>query len=279
MSEGVDVYGKYNKITDFAKVRAAGIEFAYVKLSDGVTTREDYGYVNGFRTHNIAVGGYHYAQFGDPIAQANLIVDRCLAYGATDLAPALDLESPFVPDEHALSFSIDFLNQIEKRGYQPCFYANQSMMNSLREPILRAVPNTYIWLARYGANPTGAFDLHQYTSSGTVPGIIGSVDRNRGITPYNRMVENMAITAADADLIIQRLVTYGFLKEGMDPNGGDANYVRLYSTMAADPVKLLRDIKGEVEGLTLVTPEVDYDLLADKVVERLSALKFVPETA
>jgi hypothetical protein len=54
-------------------------------------------YVAAGKSVGIAMGGYHYAQPGDPVPQVNRLVDRCGAYGALDLAPALDLEAPFVP--------------------------------------------------------------------------------------------------------------------------------------------------------------------------------------
>jgi GH25 family lysozyme M1 (1,4-beta-N-acetylmuramidase) len=180
MSEGVDLYGLYNKVTDWKKVREAGIEYAWVKLSDGFTNRDDYGYVSAGKSVGIVMGGYHYAQKTKPVDQANRLIDRCLAYGAIDLAPALDIEDPFVPDKEAADFSIAFLNQIIARGHTPCIYANNSMLTGILPAVRKAVPSVKVWVARYGANPTVGYNTWQYSSTGRVNGISGDVDRNRG---------------------------------------------------------------------------------------------------
>jgi lysozyme len=185
MPEGIDVYQKYQQVTDWKRVRAADIQFAYVKLSDGVNTRNDGGYVAGGRAAGVKMGGYHYAQPGDPIAQANLLVSRCAATGAVDLAPALDLEAPFVPGLAARDFAIKFLKQVKARGHRPCIYGNNSMLSDVLPAVRAQVPDVVVWCARYGGTPTVGYDVHQYADNGSVPGIIGSVDRNRGRVPYN----------------------------------------------------------------------------------------------
>lgn len=185
MSEGVDLFGLYNTVTDWRAVRNSGIEFAWVKLSDGNTNRDDYGYVAAGRGVGIVMGGYHYAQPGDPVAQANRLIDRCIAYGALELAPALDLESPFVPDQYAINFSVAFLKQVQARGHVPVLYANNSMLSGVLGPIRQTVPAVRVWGASYGAALTVPHDVHQYTSSGRVPGIVGNVDRNTGVILRN----------------------------------------------------------------------------------------------
>lgn len=193
MSRGIDVFSAYQNVTNWHSVRAAGYEFAYIKVSDGVTTRDERGWGRAARAAGVASGGYHYAQFGDAIRQANLLVDRCEATGATALAPCLDLESPFTPNQAAINFAIAFLRQVRARGHRPCLYANNSMMNTLRGPVLAAVPETWLWVARYAGNnstailrPTGLWHVHQYSQAGHVPGIsASSVDLNDGAIPFN----------------------------------------------------------------------------------------------
>lgn len=188
MDEGVDLFGLYNKVTDWPAVRAAGIKFAWVKLSDGVTNRDDYGYVTAGRRVGILMGGYHYAQPGDPVAQANRLVERCSFYGALDIAPALDLEAPFVPGSAAIDFAVRFLRQIIARGHVPCLYANNSMLSGILPGVKAVIPNVKVWGARYGGSLTVSHDVHQYTSTGSVSGIAGNVDRNRGTILYNKPI-------------------------------------------------------------------------------------------
>jgi lysozyme len=194
MAEGVDLYQKYNKVSSWTAVRNAGITFAYVKLSDGMTTRDDGGYVAGGRGVGIAMGGYAYAQPGNPVGQANLLCDRAEATRATDLAPALDIEDNSSihtwGTNEAVDFSCDYLQRIKARGHRACLYANNSMLKSILARVKIEVPDVIVWAARYGADPTVVHDVHQYTSSGAVAGISGAVDRNKGVVPRNGVPSN-----------------------------------------------------------------------------------------
>lgn len=186
MANGIDVYTKYQTVTSWPAVRGAGYEFAYVKVSDGTSTKDTAGWGPKGRSAGVKMGAYHYAQPGDAVAQANLLVDRAASEGLTDLAPALDLEAPFVPGQAAINFAIAFLKQVRSRGHRPCLYANNSMLTSVRAAVLAAVPETLIWVARYGASPTVGYDFWQHSSSGQVPGVTASsVDLNTGAVPLD----------------------------------------------------------------------------------------------
>ena len=186
MANGIDVYSQYQKVSNWNSVRSAGTDFVYIKLSDGTATRNEAGYTAGAKAAGLKVGGYHYAEPGDPVAQANLFINLCEQHGATDLAPALDLEAPFTPNQAAINFAIAFLRQVKARGHQPCLYGNNAMLSAVRAPVLAAVPGTLIWAARYGANPTVGYDFWQWSDAGKVPGIsASSVDLNKGNIPFN----------------------------------------------------------------------------------------------
>lgn len=195
MARGIDVYTRYQTVTNWTAVRNAGYEYVYIKVSDGTSTRSEGGYAKAAQAAGLYAGGYHYAQFGNPVQQANILVDRCEATGATDLAPCLDLEDPFRADQNAVNFTIEFLKQIKRRGYTPCLYANNSMMSYLWPRVKPHVPDTILWVARYASNssttpslrPSVEWDVHQYSHAGQVPGIsAGAVDLNDGIIPLNK---------------------------------------------------------------------------------------------
>src|SRR6187399_1804991 len=101
MPDGIDIYTKYQDVHDWRAVRGAGIEFAYVKVSDGDEDRPDNGYGPAGRAAGLAMGAYHYGQPGDPVAQADRLIHRAAAAQLLDLAPALDLEDPFAPGQRA----------------------------------------------------------------------------------------------------------------------------------------------------------------------------------
>lgn len=190
MSEGLDVYGRYNNVTNWGSVNGAK-DFVWIKVSDGTTLTNalgvtyDYGYAAPSRTAGLPGGGYHYAQFGDPVAQADLFINRCVSLGLVDIAPMLDLESPFVANQTAIDFAIAFCRRVIQRGHKPALYANNSMMLTIRVPFLAAVPTAYIVVARYGASPTVSYHTWQFTSSGNCPGVAGLVDLDTGTLPWN----------------------------------------------------------------------------------------------
>jgi GH25 family lysozyme M1 (1,4-beta-N-acetylmuramidase) len=185
MAHGLDVFTAYQTVTDWRAVRAAGFEFCYVKVSDGTTIRDDGGYGSAARAAGVATGGYHYGQPGNAVAQANLLCDRVEAAHLTDLAPALDLESPFQPSGQAAQFAVAFLRQVTERGHRPCLYANNAMLSVILPAVRTAVPSVLVWAARYGANPTVDHDVWQYSDAGRVPGVRGTVDLNQGAIPFN----------------------------------------------------------------------------------------------
>lgn len=202
MTEGLDVYGRYNNVTNWVAVNGVK-DFVWVKISDGTTLKNalgvnyDYGYVGAARAAGLPAGAYHYAQFGDPIQQANLFIDRAEALGATDISPMLDLESPFVANQAAIDFAIAFCKRVLQRGHKPTLYANNSMLLTVRAPFKAAVPNSYICVARYGANPTVTYDDWQFTSSGTCSGVVGNVDLDTGIFPANSGGTDMPLADPD----------------------------------------------------------------------------------
>lgn len=185
MAHGLDVFTAYQTVSDWHAVRAAGYEFCYVKVSDGITSRDDAGYGPAGREAGVAMGGYHYAQPGNGVAQANLLCDRVESAGLTDLAPALDIEKPFQPGGQAAQFAIGFLRQVKARGHQPCLYGNNAMLSVILPMVRAAVPDVLVWVARYGADPMVVHDVWQFSDAGSVPGVHGTVDLNQGAIPLN----------------------------------------------------------------------------------------------
>ncbi|SFB49664.1 Glycosyl hydrolases family 25 [Amycolatopsis marina] len=184
MALGLDIY-RYQTVNDWGAVRDHGVTFIWVKLTDGGGQAITPGdrQVGGARSVGIPVGGYHYAQLSpSPERQADVLLGEVTRLGANDLVPMLDLESPFSPDATARDFGIRFCRRIRSRGYQPGVYMNNSFAANLRPD--RWDPAPVVWIARYGARPDygGHYDVHQYSSSGRVPGISGAVDLNESYT-------------------------------------------------------------------------------------------------
>jgi lysozyme len=188
MALGIDLYRKYQSVTDWNAVRNHGVGFAWVKLTDGggiATAGSGAAMVDGARAAGIPVGGYHYAQLSpSPETQAEVFIREVRRTGAVGCTPMLDLEAPFAPDAGAADFAHRFMRRVAALGFRPGIYYNNAFAKRLRAD--QWPENPVVWIARYGARPdpeAGRYDIHQYSSSGTVPGVIASgVDLNDSYT-------------------------------------------------------------------------------------------------
>ncbi|WP_020667871.1 glycoside hydrolase family 25 protein [Amycolatopsis nigrescens] len=187
MALGIDIYARYQNVTNWQAVKNHGVGYVWVKLTDGggkAVVPGD-GLVAGAKSVGIPVGGYHYAQFSPtPERQAEIFIAEIRRLGATGLVPALDLEAPFGPNGAARDFGIRFCRRVAELGFRPGVYMNNAFAKATR-PDGWGIAGLAIWLARYGARPdasAGHYDVHQYSSSGQVPGISGSVDLNDSYT-------------------------------------------------------------------------------------------------
>lgn len=196
MSRGIDIHPYYQrsvsswasvkKAVSWVYVKASDGGAAYIKRVDGVTYRPD-THVGNAKRAGLPVGAYHYAQFGDPVAQANVLIAEHRRLGAT-LPPMLDLEAPFTPNQVARDFAIKFLRRLEAAGeYRPVVYMSSAFAKELR-PDRWGIVGLIIWIASYSVNDgrrhalTGGYpgrvDIHQFTSRGRVAGMAGDVDLN-----------------------------------------------------------------------------------------------------
>jgi hypothetical protein len=199
MAVGVDVHCYYQRGIRWNEV--SGVGYVWVKVSDGtapytktvggVTYRPD-THVAGAKSRGIPVGGYHYAQPGDPRAQADLLIREVKRLGATGVLPALDIEAPFEANAAARSFGEAFCNRVRELGFRPVVYMSDSFAKALQPASWASQP--VLWIARYGSKPVNTrFDIHQYSSSLSLPGSAGAVDFNDS---YNNNHLNMGSVSA-----------------------------------------------------------------------------------
>ncbi|ONI85286.1 hypothetical protein ALI144C_13340 [Actinosynnema sp. ALI-1.44] len=193
MARGIDIY-RYQTVTDWNAVRNSGVQFVWVKLSDGfgpAIVRGD-RHVGGAKSVGIPVGGYHFAQKGDPPRQARVFLGELNRLGAFGIVPALDIENTGVSwgGQEAHDFSVAFLSELRRHVSRVALYANTSELRAMRAAeVVAKVPGTVVWEANYGNNngqqhalPPNAWAphrcAHQFTSVGRVPGIIENTDIN-----------------------------------------------------------------------------------------------------
>ncbi|QYN26678.1 glycoside hydrolase family 25 protein [Amycolatopsis sp. DSM 110486] len=283
MALGIDVYRSFQTVTSWPKVKQAGVTFVYVKLSDGGGMpkggRGD-NEVHGAKSVGIPVGGYHFVQADPgPEAQADILLGEVLRLDATGCVPMLDLEDnppgsklPNIPDSQKAAFGKAFCHRIAARGFRPGVYMSNALAKTLR-PDTWGVPGLVIWIARYGARPdaaAGRYDIHQYSSSGSIAGISASgidLDESystahlgaRTITPVAEEDEDMSSDRGEATEPGQ----WGKLH--IPVNGG--RYLRLASSydqpITIDGISLVGDTPGKA-GRDVVTVQAGGKVDADR---------------
>jgi len=183
-TEGIDVSSWQGDI-DWGAVRSAGIDFAIVRVSDG--SYEDPKFDrnwSGARANGIVRGVYQFFRPGqDPIAQADLLVRRMGELQADDLSPTLDVEATDGQSASTIASRISqWVARIEERtGRTPMVYTGKYFWN---DHVGTDMPDLPLWIAAWGPpcpdTPRGWGDWHfwQYSSTGSVAGISGDVDRD-----------------------------------------------------------------------------------------------------
>lgn len=268
--EGIDIYSKFQTVTSWNQVRAADIGWCYQKVSDGTGTRTVQSPTAG-RAAGVLQGGYHFSQPGDPVAQANLLVNQCTALGLLDLNPALDLEDnppgggANIPDSQKADWAIAFGRQVMARGHGFTLYANDSTWGLIKSKVMAALPDTFRWVARYRVSPPdNPYDAWQYTSSGSVPGIsAGSVDRNKGKIPLNG-VNVVALTDDDLNKIHQKIWYTWIWSQNNGATGQNASFVL---SMILDATKGLSTSVQALKDLIIASDA--NDVTAEQVAQAL----------
>lgn len=170
---------------DWQAVAADGIEFAYLKATEGT------GFVDprfadhrgAARAAGVRVGGYHYFQLCSPGAdQARHFADVLGDLGPRELPPALDLElagscSTPPPREQLLAEVRAFLEVLEARtGRRTVLYLYPELEERYR---LAGALDRRQWVRRLGdVPPRRPWWIWQRSQTGQVAGISGPVDLN-----------------------------------------------------------------------------------------------------
>lgn len=178
---GIDV-SHYQGHVDWPTVAKAGVSFAYVKLTEGVTWRDPYGARNleQARLAGLRVGAYHYLTASDPHEQARAFLDALgldVEAMPPRLPPMLDLESPRL-DSDAADRALVWLHLVEEAlGVAPFVYTFPDFAETRhleRCPELARFP---LWIAHYGVSaprvprPWGTWVIWQKSGGDRVPGI------------------------------------------------------------------------------------------------------------
>ncbi|MBT8225050.1 MAG: lysozyme [Dactylosporangium sp.] len=194
---GIDVSHHQGTI-NWTSVKSAGIQFAYIKATEGTSYLDpkfDTNYIGATKA-NVIRGAYHFAlpNRSSGATQADFVYKNGGAWSADNrtLPAAVDLEyNPYGATCYGLtqsqmrSWISDFLNRYHSRtGRYAVIYTTTHWWKTCTGNYSGFASKHPLWIARYassvGTLPSGSsfYSFWQYTASGSVSGISGSVDRN-----------------------------------------------------------------------------------------------------
>jgi GH25 family lysozyme M1 (1,4-beta-N-acetylmuramidase) len=194
--KGIDV-SVFQRTIDWAKVAAAGVKFAVIRIGGRFSTTGDFYNDENFNTNisgalanGIQVGVYFVSQAineTEAVDEANYVLNN-LGSWANRLTLPVYLDEEYVSGSAGRLFqanltkdaqtniALTFCNTIHNAGLKAGVYASFLTFNISADTIYNA--GYSIWHAQYAASSSLQtwYDQWQYSSSGTIDGISGAVD-------------------------------------------------------------------------------------------------------
>lgn len=201
--KGIDV-SSHQGLIDWAKVKAAGIEFAIVRAGYGqYSTQVDakaHQNVFGALGAGLHVGVYWFSYATTPEeakAEADLCADTIEKYkGQLDFPVYFDYEydseiyskqKGIIPTQSLReSLAKAFCEEIEARGWRAGVYTNLDYLRTRWR--MDALKSWEIWLADYTGSPDFSCGMQQTGSTGKINGISGNVDTDEAFLDYPSLV-------------------------------------------------------------------------------------------
>lgn len=176
---GIDV-SRHQSSIKWERVAASGIDFVFVKATEGVTVRDPMfkQHFADLKKHDIIRGAYHFFSYKSTGKdQANNFI-KTVTLSKGDLPPVLDIEfKRRMPSKKKIvDETKNFLSIIEKHyGVKPIIYLNYKFYTRY---LKGSISEDYIlWVTDYREEPTD-WTFWQQTDKYTVKGIATKVDRN-----------------------------------------------------------------------------------------------------
>jgi GH25 family lysozyme M1 (1,4-beta-N-acetylmuramidase) len=183
---GIDV-SKWQGSIDWSKAKSA-VSFAIVRAgfrgSSGALSVDSYAGTNikNAKANGVKVGLYVYSRAVNEVQaveEASLAISVAKQYGGISLPIYIDMEAD---NQKSLSTAqrdaivIAFCKTVKNAGYQAGVYANKNWLTNYLTP--SSYTGYSIWCAQYNSSCTygGRYDIWQYSSKGSIPGINGNVD-------------------------------------------------------------------------------------------------------
>mgnify|MGYP002537229256 FL=1 len=187
VARGIDV-SNYQGTVDWNKVKAAGIDFAILKVGPVYGNPDDSFERNAAECERLGIPyGVYYYSYARSVKDANKEADRTLAWLGGhhpslpvyyDLEDSYILQDPDFSKDKLTQIAQAFCNRMEAVGFKSGIYANLNWLNNyLNSPSLSGYDH---WVAQYNwrCDYAGSYSFWQYSSSGNVPGVNGRCDMN-----------------------------------------------------------------------------------------------------
>lgn len=190
MRRGIDS-SDYQGNINWPAVVASGVSFAIIKATQGTRNVQDTFLPHRDQAPAAGIGLlglYHFAQDGDPVAQADHFCDVVGAWRPGEFA-VLDIESNegffTLPEAQWPSFILSWCNRVQSRiGGPVVIYMSESPAKGMPSNLARFP----LWVAGYELSTPTAWEdwqvgpwipaIWQWSSTGSVPGVDGPVDMN-----------------------------------------------------------------------------------------------------
>ena len=159
-----------------------------------------YSHMSGAQQYGVPFGVYFYSlalNKEDAVEEANWVIDRLNYYNCKpDMPIYIDVESQTLEQSlnsrQRTDIVLAFCKAMKDKGYYAGVYANQYWLSSLLYPSEFESQQYPVWVAQYGSacTYTGKYGMWQYSESGKVSGISGSVDMNECYADYPTFIKS-----------------------------------------------------------------------------------------
>lgn len=182
---GLDI-SAHNGAPDFDSIAAAGIDFVYLKASEGLTLN-DPAFLRNYlaaRRAGLKVGAYHFFRFDCDGAMQSVNFLKAIGDLKPDLPLAIDVEEWRNAPGETTSIVRERLEVLvallRAQGYQVMIYTNKQGHARFVRDGFKAHDVPEIWICSFTNPPLGheKWRLWQHSHLGRLPGIRGNVDLN-----------------------------------------------------------------------------------------------------
>lgn len=288
---GVDVSNLQGAI-DWPKVRAAGVEYAYLKATEGATFKDGQFLTNVARAREVGikVGAYHYArpENNTPEAEAENFLS---VVGKLDLRPSLDHEG--ISGMRWDGTATVYVNGVRRTPLELVTWGQEWLAlveNQLRvRPVFYTYPSFWqtnlgatnafvgypLWLASYNVNDGTRYSyrplradwpvaLHQYTSNGRISGISSVVDLNHA--------ENFAAIASLGEPTMTLPNWLETIDNVIHVKKWVYDFIRWRLILKADPSSRPADAPGAIPAPVWRITEASHALAKEYAQQQLASL-------